>query len=75
MAKRKPEPKAVVSMHAQCSYPLTEDAIAASDNCNRPATTVVQSRETGNWLYRCREHRGEVRFGVYGRVRYQMPVT
>lgn len=64
--------KAVVELFVGCSLPQRPDAIAASDNCNAPATTVVEMAN-GNLMYRCEAHRGIRRIEV-GPVRETVPV-
>lgn len=67
------EKKFVSELYVNCSYPMSDDAIAASDNCNDPATSVVFARN-GDMYYRCPAHRGLIDFaGNMGHVRYTVP--
>lgn len=60
--------KNVTELHKNCSYPMSADAVAASDNCGSPALTAVVDPDTGNRYYRCHEHRGFLRDDVRGEV-------
>lgn len=64
---------AVIDLNVLCSYPMREDAIAASDCCGMPAVLAVEDRENHNLYDRCRAHQGQVKFGVYGRTYYTVP--
>ena len=58
---------AIIELYVNCSYPMRPDVIAASDTCQHPADTAVQDTAGNSW-YRCREHRGQLRPGVRGKV-------
>ena len=58
----------ISALYVQCSYPMRPDAIAASDNCNRPATSAVIQPGTGFRLWRCDRHSGQLDEGMPGEV-------
>lgn len=64
---------AVMDLYVNCSYPIRDHAVAASDTCQKPAVSAVVDPESSSMYYRCPEHRKQVRDGVYGRVRYLVP--
>ena len=66
--------RAVMDLYVNCSYPMHPDAVATSDTCRKPAVSAVVDPNNGDMYYRCPEHRRQVRDGVYGRVRYLVPV-
>lgn len=57
----------VVDLYVNCSYPMREDVMAASDTCQQPADTAVGDGPDRK-MYRCPEHRGLTRRNERGPV-------
>jgi hypothetical protein len=47
------------NLYVTCSFPERDDALAASDTCQKPAPSGVKAPD-GNIYWRCREHEGMV---------------
>jgi hypothetical protein len=48
--------QAVSSLYVGCAFPMRDDAIAASDTCQKTANSAVMI--DGNYYYRCPKHAG-----------------
>lgn len=62
----------VTDLYVQCAFPMRPDAIAASDTCQRPATSAVEIGTA--WYWRCDQHMGLIRPGVKGVSRIDVEV-
>ena len=62
----------ITDLYVKCSYPMKPRTLAASDMCQKPASTGVTDKD-GNIWYRCPKHLGQLGPGVAGKVVYATP--
>ncbi len=61
--------KAISKLYVNCSFPLKPKAMAASETCQRPATSGVLN-PSGSLYYRCPQHEGQLDETTTGAVRF-----
>lgn len=62
----------VANLYMQCAYTEKATTWAMSDCCRKPANTAVES-PSGFLYWRCPEHEGLWKPGIFGRIHHDVP--